>query len=166
MAKHAMLDVNSHSLLRVLDTLDRNGPLTFSEICDTADITELAVNNELYIEDDLGAPYNHERAAGQLYRISKLGRNLIGQLRSWVEAPRTLPERPTPTAEIGKVYVRTIGDEEGFYSEPAGSQCTVKSHKDGMIWYIYDDQKKRWGRCSKPFCMDQDQFDLEFVAVE
>jgi hypothetical protein len=151
--------------MRILDGLDRNGPLTFHEICRACDVTEIPYNGDLYIEDDLGAPFNHERQLGQLYRITKLGKAIIQLARTVMPTSsidRTIPERPTPTAEIGKIYVRTVGDEDGFYSEPPGSICTVKSHKDGMVWYIYADQKKRWGRCSKPFCMSQDKFDATF----
>lgn len=169
MAKKTPLNIEDHALLRILDTLDRNGPLTFQEICQSADVNSIVVNNDLYVEDDLGPPYNYERGLGQLYRITKLGKALIRQFRFLpIAAPRTLPERVMTKCHhaIGTVCVRLIGDETGFKSEPAGTICTIKSLKDGMVWYLYDNQKKRYGRCSKPFCLPADIFDANFKPHE
>ena len=161
------LKIADHDLLRVLDTLDRNGPMTFDEICREAGITSLVVNNGLYTEDELGPPFNKERMDGILYKITKLGKAIIRDLR-FVEngdASRTMPEFTDELPAVGSRFRRIDGDEAGRESEPPGSECTVTAHTHGMVWYRYDEQKKRWGRCSKPLCMRPSRFFATFEAV-
>ena len=169
------LTVSADPLLRVLDTLYLNGPLTFSEICASAQVTSLPINTSLYTEDQLGPPYNRERMSGILYRLTKLGMKLIIQVRSdqWRHQGniglfygRQLPEQDPTVFPLKARYRRLVGDPHGYESEPEGSVCTVTAHKDGMVWYRYDNQKKRWGRCSKVLCMRPGEFLVTFSEVE
>ena len=163
MASPKPLKIEDHETLRTLDTLDRNGPLTFGEICTSADVHFVAVNTDLYLEDDLGPPFNDERERGSLFRITPLGKSIIRLVRGVSDKPeRTYFDRPVPTASIGGKFVRITGDPDGLSTDPPGAVCTVKSHKDSMVWYAYENQKKRWGKCSKQFCMRQDDFDANF----
>jgi len=169
------LRITDHDPLRVLDMLDRNGPLTFAEICREAQVESLAVNNGLYLPDELGPPFNQERMAGLLYRITKVGRELIRCIRRQQGDPycpqsetpgRTLPRREIIAIEVGRRFCRADGDVGGWDSEPPGSECTVTSLKDGMVWYLYDGQKRKWGRCSKAFCATEMNFLLHFLCAD
>ena len=157
------LIIATDPLLRILDALHLNGPLTFNEICQSAGVTSLPINTSLYTEDQLGPPYNRERMVGVLYRLTRLGKKLIIQVRSDqggipCSIIRSLPEQDPFVFPLGTRYRRVAGDPQGYESEPSGSLCTITDHRDGMVWYRYDDQKRRWGRCSKALCMRPGEF--------